>query len=172
MSKRIGIRHAQSPGGKALVCPEGEQIVNGGFETGDFTGWNYGDTNYAVVSSEYPRSGSYACELRGSGWIKQDLANPVPEKCFTGTSKFGFYAGNDIIYYGSLTFFFRATIIYTDETTTIVDFEWYTTPDQQTAYQYVDLKPYVTPGKIIKSIKIERLASNEDVWIDDVTCYV
>lgn len=155
-------------------CPPAgeEQLTNSGFETGDFTGWDHDEYDYAQIGSAYPRSGGYACELRGSGWIAQDLENPVPAECLTDSSVLGFYAGNDTVYYFSLTFYFRATLIYDDESTTVVDFEWNTIPDQQTPYEYVDLKPYVEAGKTLVAIKIERLASQEDVWIDDVSCYV
>jgi hypothetical protein len=152
--------------------PSGERITNGRFETGDFPPWEHDVYGYALIGSDYPRSGSYACKLTGSGWISQDLADPVPSEQLVGTSVFGFYAGNDAVYYFSLTFYFRVTLTYTDDSTTTVDFEWNTIPDQQFPYQYVNLKPYVEAGKTLKSIKIERLASQEDVWIDDVTCYV
>lgn len=156
--------------GAKKPCPSGEQITNGGFETGDFTGWSHNLWQY--VSSGYPSSGSYACELQAYGWIAQDLANPVLAECLTDSSVLGFYAGNDTVYYFSLTFYFRATLTYDDESTTVVDFEWNTIPDQQTPYEFVNLKPYVEAGKTLKSIKIERLASQEDTWIDDVSCNV
>jgi hypothetical protein len=39
-------------------------IINGGFETGDFTGWNQtGDTSQNTVDTSHPHSGTYAARL-------------------------------------------------------------------------------------------------------------
>jgi hypothetical protein len=38
-------------------------ITNGGFETGDFTGWTIGGTGVAGVDSSNPHSGSYAASF-------------------------------------------------------------------------------------------------------------
>jgi hypothetical protein len=49
------------------------QVLNSGFETGDFTGWTLsGDTNYIIVDDGYytgitPHSGSYEAVLATSG---------------------------------------------------------------------------------------------------------
>jgi hypothetical protein len=43
-------------------------VVNGGFETGDFTGWTQsGDTSYTGVDSSLPHSGTYAAYLGPTG---------------------------------------------------------------------------------------------------------
>jgi len=43
------------------ICPSGEQIVNGGFETGNFTGWTV--VGAPIVQSGIVHSGSYAARL-------------------------------------------------------------------------------------------------------------
>lgn len=48
------------------VFADGEIITNGGFETGDHTGWN-NDANATVVTDEY-HSGSYSLRLVSTGW--------------------------------------------------------------------------------------------------------
>jgi hypothetical protein len=43
-------------------------ILNGGFETGDFTGWTqFGNTSFDSVSSANPHSGNYAARFGASG---------------------------------------------------------------------------------------------------------
>jgi hypothetical protein len=53
-------------------------IVNGGFETGDFTGWTQsGVLSFTRVNTNLPHSGSYAAELgpdTGEGFLAQTLA--------------------------------------------------------------------------------------------------
>jgi hypothetical protein len=60
-----------------VVQPAG-LIVNGDFETGDFTGWTQsGDTSYTGVSGDAPHSGRYAANLgpiNGEGFLAQTFA--------------------------------------------------------------------------------------------------
>lgn len=61
-------------------------VVNGGFETGDFTGWTqFGDTSFASVSSDspVPQSGVYGAsfgEFDRTGGIFQTLATTAGTK--------------------------------------------------------------------------------------------
>jgi hypothetical protein len=162
-----------SIGAKRLVCPSGEQVVNGGFETGDFTGWNHDIGGYALIRDFNVHSGSYCCELEGFGFISQDLSNEIPQQCFVGSSVFGYYYSLDKPSYGTLTHKWRVTLTYTDDSTTIVDYDETTSGDgNYTPYSFADLKAYVEAGKTLKTIKIERLTSQGGIFIDDVTCDV
>jgi hypothetical protein len=43
-------------------------LVNGGFETGDFTGWTQsGNTQSTTVATDFPRTGTYAADLGPTG---------------------------------------------------------------------------------------------------------
>lgn len=65
-----------------------EQIVNGGFETGDWTGWTH--TSSASISSSDPHSGTYCVHLEASGeYISQTLSTPILGSL---VQSFGFYA--------------------------------------------------------------------------------
>ncbi|GAB4556577.1 MAG: hypothetical protein Kow0047_00170 [Anaerolineae bacterium] len=66
------------------VQPGGEQVVNGGFETGDYTGWEiYGAVLLPDLINDpaFVRSGSYAAWLGGyanaEDWIRQDITFPA-----------------------------------------------------------------------------------------------
>jgi len=81
LSRRVGLRTMPSTGAKkAVACPSGEQIVNGGFETGDFTGWtSTGDWSMLTFK---PHSGSYCAYTNTSPPLEQDFAIPIAGKCF------------------------------------------------------------------------------------------
>lgn len=148
-----------------------EQIINGGFETGDKTGWT-GDAVIATSadSEVYPHSGSYMA--KGYAWedryLEQTLQSPVPQGSVTS---FDFwYAG---AYYpcpaqGTII---RARIKYTDLTETVVSHE--TTQSEDKTWIKIDLKPSVESGKTISGIKIEIVDNNTgEGWracIDDVS---
>jgi hypothetical protein len=58
-------------------------VINGGFETGDFTAWTVaGDTRFDSITSipEFVHSGDYAAQVAGQGrftWLWQDIATTV-----------------------------------------------------------------------------------------------
>jgi hypothetical protein len=154
-----------------LVCPSGEQIVNGGFEKGDFTGWVV--SGPASVINYFQHSGLYSARapVNTVVSIEQNLLNNVPSECLKPTSIFllwflGFYgcvAGTVL----------RVYIKYTDATQTIV--EHTTTPDESGFWIEINLKPYVEAGKTVNSIKIEwgdPSAEGLESFVDDVSLYV
>jgi hypothetical protein len=65
------------------VRADANLVINGGFETGDFTGWTVaGDTRFDSITStsEFVHSGDYAAQVAGQGrftWLWQDIATEV-----------------------------------------------------------------------------------------------
>ena len=162
-------------------CPSGEQITNGGFESG-WAGWLHGAWALLLGPCDWkptPHSGNYVVELTNSpslGYVEQDLINPVPQSCFDGGSLFGFWESQWGPEGSMTTAQFQAIITYTDDTTTTVSFSrtegrpcgggyW-------ASWQYYNLLPYVQAGKTVKHIRIQNNSGSANPYIDDVSCYV
>jgi len=146
----------------AVIPPVGEQIENGGFED-QFDYWEYGINAY--IDTFYKRSGNRSLGLTGYSepenfaWAKQTLGTPVP---VAYVSTFKLYGHAD--WYPAQEKKLLITIGYTDDSSTEVTFTFYETY----VWHECDLKPYLSSGKTIKSIRIETL-SLLDISVDDVS---
>lgn len=150
-----------------VVCPTGEQITNGGFETGDFTGWTA--TGNIEVTTRNPHTGSYSARNPIEiGTVVQTLTTPVPTVCITATSTFRIYIWSDYEISPPRGGRFTAKINYTDATSTTVERE--ITKGEAEMWVEWDLKPYLEAGKTIESIEIKLDAGFINLmYIDDVS---
>jgi len=140
------------------VPPPTEQIVNGGFETGDTTGWTCGgSTPYCSAETESPHSGSYCGRVNNAdpaSWIEQEFSPVLVSSIVT----FEFY--NRTGEGGHA----RAEITYSDDTTvTIVD------TGTGWTWRQIDLKSALDPTKSVKKIRFYYLEAGNVLDIDDVS---
>jgi len=166
-SIRVGLRHMSRVGIRPAVCPTGEQVNNGGFETGDFTGWT---AVGATISTAKPHTGTYNAYLDSVDYITQNLLQNVPQQCLTAPTVFGLWRSIRRFPVGGSRIQWRVTLTYTDASTTVVDYDEDSAGCGYGAYAYKDLKGEVASGKTLQNIKIERVSGDGELAIDDVTC--
>jgi hypothetical protein len=152
-----------------LVCPSGEQIVNGGFETGDWTGWTH-SSSCSAIGGPLTHSGNYKARLWRTylgggvwvyGWIRQDFPTSIRAECFTSL---GYWCRYDQAW--SIVLF---TIGYDDGSVTTIE-----DTINSDLYVYFDHLSSLTAGKKVAYIKIEYLRPGQEPYgsnidIDDVT---
>jgi hypothetical protein len=141
--------HVQPPA-YCLPFADLELFVNGGFETGDFEGWD--NTQCDIVTSPV-HSGVYSAHLYES-FMSQDFPN-VPKEC---VETIGFWAigspYNDIYIY------------YDDETFTYLGVDFLTGKINESTWSFIDLFDSIPEGKRISKIKFMG-GSGNPWWIDD-----
>jgi fibronectin type 3 domain-containing protein len=140
-----------------------EGIINGGFETGDLTGWVTGGPYPAMVGTGgyLAHSGTYGCKISGySGgtyrhsWIEQDLTNLFIYSDLVKSFSFWKWTSKIV----------RVTVTYWDNTNTTHDF---LEPTVEWAQHYIT---GLTPGKRLKKLRFETLVDGSIIGgIDDIT---
>jgi hypothetical protein len=170
LSRRVGLRTMPSIGAKRLVCPSGEQITNGGFETGDLTGWTA--TGNITVWSNYAQEGTYQAGIYNAaygltGTLEQDFANPIPYECFVDASVFKIYISAGFLISPPIGGKVTIRIKYTDDTATVIN--WQRTADNP-GWNEIDLKSYLELGKTVKGIKLDLNAQDPRIGVDVDGC--
>lgn len=109
-ASRYLLRAGRAGGGAKK--PAEERFVNGGFETGGWTGWTHSSEE---ISTEQAHSGTYSCRgFYAGGWIRQMFSSPYAIKEDVETFEFWGYGtrrGQISIFYngGQTAFMFRLT---------------------------------------------------------------
>jgi len=134
-------------------CPIGEQLTNGDFETGDFTGWTLGPGTHNIVTTGFhgivPKHGTYFTEHDGTGWsIEQDLPTAMLGICVTLASLW--WTTDTECPDAEL----KITLTYDDESTESIT---QTFEALVTVWQEFDFSSYIDEDKYLVSIKIERV---------------
>lgn len=91
--------------GRKVVSEVRIDLVNGGFEIGDYTGWNItaAGLSYAVVGTENPPEGSYSSKFYGGDSIDDMVAMDQAFSPVTPPTKIYFqykFLGTDLNYAG------------------------------------------------------------------------
>jgi hypothetical protein len=138
-------------------------IVNGGFETGNFTGW---EEYYQVyVLSDEPYEGIYyCCWLTADRHILQVIKNVAGEDEPVDTNiilQFGFYGKTEYA-----TGYFYVILNYTNYGSQQLAFKLTGT------YQYYDLKPYLKLNDHLRYIEFDGRAASGVVHLDKVELWV
>jgi len=153
--------YTSGDGGGSPSCPSGEQIINGGFETGDFTGWEETGNNQEISTFD-PHSGTYCVNLYNFGGyvgaIKQELSEPISYDCINSFTAW-FAAGAS---YGD---YLKIIITYSDNTTT----EWTEFTGADNDWHEINIKSHLDPNKSVKAIEFQMTDDSEDVRIDDIS---
>jgi len=154
--------------GKVSPCPEGEQITNGEFGTGDFTGWTNEEAAWIIGSNGYV--GSYYATTESIGKsLEQSFATPILSSCF---SEFSVAVKNDYVSPGCVTPEYRGIldieIVYSDDTSTLIEDISYDDND----WHLIDLLSVLEAGKKVKKITVKgALGSEEAIYVGYCTAH-
>lgn len=158
-ARRILLSKAIASGGGVVCPPSGEQITNGGAETGDLTGWDI--TGSVVVVNTNPHSGTYSFYFADyPATMEQNIESlkgyTIPVVCILFCTiwlygKFCPRANIDVI------------ITYSDASTETIHFT-----NIRDVWTELDLLPSLDVSKSVAKIKIIEPVSPM-IWMDDVS---
>ena len=145
-----------------------QKIVNGTFETGDFTGWTIKDPdNQPEVVDVFPFLGVYCASLDTNdadygGWIAQDVSATEILTDYVNTFRLALHGYSGIV--PNVTTL-DVTLTYSDLETTVI----HLSPGIN--WVNVNLKSYLTANKTLTDIKIQVVSNTRGmvIHVDEVT---
>ena len=150
-------------------------VMNGGFETGDFTGWTLsGDSTYTAIKDVNPHMGTYAAHIGaddlgglGPGFISQDLITH-PGVTYILTFSYGEYLSNgpiidypDIPQHNQFEVYWGSNLVYQ-----AVDFP---TGDPEINHSYITVVKNVMATGSLTTLKFSGIDRQADIMVDDVS---
>lgn len=135
-------------------CPQNEQVVNGNFDTGDFTGWTGYQHNLTTQEAHSLPYSAFMYE----NWIMQTFAKVIRKDCLTSAK---FWALNLNAVNPHLHTY---TIYYSDGTSDTVSFYTY---DWNVWHDY-DILPNIADGKFVSAILFQG-DTGQPYCLDDVS---
>jgi hypothetical protein len=150
------------------ICPSGEQILNPGFETGDFT--NYVKTGNCEVVDYDKHGGIYSARNptgEPTATLTQTLATPLLGVCVTDFHLWMLSNYSASPPEGGKV---SVEIHYTDTTFTLAEKE--IAPGEADVWTLFDMTAYVDDAKTIEAIKVTFNTSSACLlWIDDLSLH-
>jgi len=144
--------------------PPQEILQNTGFETGSLDPWYQGPGNHWVITTIFPRSGTYCATDTGNYWIRQDFAQPVPAEdviSITIWSRQAPWGG------GGGRFLQAFDLMYSD----LTYYENVVFPDP--TWRQWDITSWLTMGKQLSGLRIWGFwcsdAYDDSTYIDDIS---
>ena len=141
---------------------EAEAITNGGFETGDMTGWTVDGTS---IEGEEVFEGSYSAWIHYENmpnWISQALASQIPVSTISAfTARTKIQDTEEEIY-------LVVHVTYSDDSYT--EFEYY--PTIYNTWEEIEILSHLTSGKTVKAINLTRPnfgGQDGAIWVDEVS---
>ena len=158
----VGTNWGHAP--HAKVCPVGNQIIDGGFESPNFSTYWTGTSPFPFAGTLLARTGSFSAEFpsgdfTSNQYIEQTLANPVSGACLNNASLWYYN------YNGTHECTLSVILTYDDSSTDTLTQNL----SQSAGWIMIDFKSIINISKRVSKIRISvHLDFHSIILVDDV----